>query len=370
MLTTASMLRRARRPAALFAIAVALCAVPSSALAALMASVLAFGTHATPVNFMTQPLGLNDCGNAVHIQFTGITSMGTTAQVIDVWRAAAATTMCPTGALARTGTAQVCFPINVSAGNTVTNLTQFNLGVTPSELFGPVPGNLAAVDPCTTPVTTTQYFFFAQTGNAGDTSTMWPAGTYLVMPIAVDTQRPTAPVLNGPAAGDTSVALSWTTGETGTIGSERVYFDPAGCSGGGDGGTGSSSVLMAGAPPPTSALVHTVPSLGTSGSVPTSALTGWASGTYGQSGAIAITVLDSAGNESMLSNVICVQHVRVTGFWEQYCAEHGMTTAQCTSNYHGCSVGVPSRRLDLGALGLLGAALGLLVARGTRRRAR
>jgi MYXO-CTERM domain-containing protein len=176
--------------------------------------------------------------------------------------------------------------------------------------------------------------------------------------------------MSGDAAGDTNVTIAWSNpSDLGTGGGVNVYFDPNGCAGGtADGGTGTSAVLTPGTVPPASARVYTQLSSSITSTSVAAATLGWTSATHGQRGAIAVTVMDNARNTSVLSNVVCVEHVVVTGFWEQYCAAHGMPDiAQCTANYHGCSVGTPSNRTDLGALAWMTAVGGLFFVRRSRR---
>jgi MYXO-CTERM domain-containing protein len=45
-----------------------------------------------------------------------------------------------------------------------------------------------------------------------------------------------------------------------------------------------------------------------------------------------------ARNESVLSNVVCIERVQVQGFWDAYCAERGMADVEaCRANYS-CSI--------------------------------
>jgi MYXO-CTERM domain-containing protein len=132
--------------------------------------------------------------------------------------------------------------------------------------------------------------------------------------------------------------------------------------GGGDAGTGT---LTPGGTAPATPLTHGAAA--SPFSLNTSSL-GWSAGSYGQSSLIGIAVVDTAGNVSPLSNVVCVTHVQVSGFWDSYCAAHGMTdTTACANNYRGCSVALPSRREDPVAIGLGALAVGLFLVRRRRR---
>jgi hypothetical protein len=340
----------------------ALAAWPSVASANLTATVGAFGTQHTQTtampNLVSQPVGAVDCNTEIPITFTGLTAGTTlTTRYIQVWSAAAASANCGTPTSRTSAGTPACTIVNLPADSTsyMTGQMSFEMRVTPLQLFGSCASGQRS------------FFFFDVSGTAPDVSTMFGAGAYYELDIAIDATAPPQPVLAGPAAGDGTVTIDWTASDTGLAPSVSVFFDPNGC--GGDGGA-MSSTLIAGSPQPSSGRIYGPTAGANTATIPITNFTGWTSTTYGQTGAIAITVTDTAGNVSVLSNVVCVSHVVVTGFWEQYCAEHGMTVAQCTANYHGCSVALPGRRTDLGAIAALAAVLGLLFARRTRREQR
>jgi len=213
---------------------------------------------------------------------------------------------------------------------------------------------------CTTSATRT-FFFFDTTTNPDNSSTFTQ---YWVLTAQLNASPPTAPVITPGLAGDEAIQISWNSSAFTTLGTMgQVYvYAAAGCAG--DGGV---APLTAGVAPPASH-IHM-----TSASSPISldtSLLHWSPGTYGEQASIGIAVIDSAGNLSNLSNVECATHVHVSGFWDQYCAEHGMTdTAACAGSYRGCSVALPGRREDLGAWIIGFVVLGLFAAR-RRRRAR
>jgi MYXO-CTERM domain-containing protein len=136
-----------------------------------------------------------------------------------------------------------------------------------------------------------------------------------------------------------------------------AYVDLSGCAG----GTPSSTTLIAGQPAPTSGgfVTEGGSSVTINGEAAGIALPGWA--------AVAVTTIDRARNESVLSNVVCVQRVAVRGFWDDYCAEHGLAPEDCRENYS-CAVSAPGsdRRAAGGALALLGLTAIALVLRRRR----
>jgi len=276
-----------------------------------------------------------------------------TTRYIQVWTAAVASANCGT-ATARMGVTPACTIVNIDPSVTMyqSGVTSFPMMVTPRQLFGTCESGQKS------------FFFFDVASTSPDVSTTFAATQYWEVDIAIDGTAPAPRVLTGDAAGDATVAVSYTgPNDLGLAPKVTAYFDAGGCTGG-DGGAGSSSLVAGQAAPVSGGIMVTS---NTSPANVSTASFGWGSDTsYTASGALALTVTDSAGNVSTLSNVVCVTHVRVTGFWEQYCAEHGLTVDQCTHNYSGCSVGLPGRRTDLGALGVLSIVVGLWF----RRRAR
>jgi hypothetical protein len=337
---------------------------PSVAEAQPTASYQPFGDRTGTIAFTTQPLGLHECDTEIPIRFTMLTS-STTARYLDMWSATSATAGCQTGTTRSSSTSTACEPVPLT-GNSFTNAIMHDLMVTPVQLFGAA---------ACTGITTTKTFFVFDTVSSPDTSSTFT--TWANLTISIDSQPPSPPTVAAGPAGDTSITVSWTNpSDIGTEGGVRVYFDPNGCGGsstdggGADAGVGGS--LVAGTTPPASLLVYEQRSQSiTSASIPTSSL-GWAASTYGQRGAIAVSVLDNAFNPSNLSNVVCAEHLQVSGFWNQYCAEHGLSLDECSSRYGSCSMGLPNRRADSTMIAALGLFLGALVARRrvVRRRSR
>lgn len=328
--------RAMRRSVLLIAAAVLACALPSTAFA-LSPTVGAFGTgsHAAGnTNLVTLPIGTAECATDIPLAFAGLTA-STTMRYLDVWWASSAAAGCQTSTTRANMTSPVCHYVTSIPYTTGPNTT---VHVSAETLFGG----------CTSDQRT---FYFFDTATMEENSMTFTA--YWTLDVAIDATAPVAPVITSTPAGDTQLQIAWNASsftDLGMSGRVYVYADSTGCTG--DGGTSS---LVPGATAPSTTLA----SLAASNPATLQAsLLGWSTGTYGQSAAIAIAVVDTAGNVSPLSNVVCASHVQVSGFFDQYCAAHGMTdTTACANNYRGCSVGLPSRRIDLAAC-----ALGLLVA--------
>lgn len=353
-------MRRTSLPVVVVLAALAGLAVPSVASANLTATVGSFGDYhtvtTTTPNLVTQPIGAVDCDTPIPITFSGLTSTSVvTTRYIQVWTAAVASANCGTPT-ARMGVTPACTMVTVDPSVTMyqTGVTSFPMMITARQLFGSCDSGQKS------------FFFFDVASTAADVSTTFASGSYYELDIAIDATAPEPRVLTGDAAGDATVSVSYTgANDLGLAPKITAYFDPGGCSGG-DGGA-SSSLIPGTAPTGTGIEVTS----NTSPAVISTASFGWGSdSSYSASGALAITVTDSAGNVSTLSNVVCVQHVPVMGFWDAYCASHGMTAEQCTHNYSGCSVSTPSRRIDLGALAGLALVFGAIAFRGARRRSR
>ncbi len=316
-----------------------------------------FGTHGTNSDLVVQPLGAGDCSTAIPFTFSPVPASSTT-RYIDVWSASSSGAACQMMANRSSSTQVGCTYIQ-QFPYTPTNMSAMPTGMTPNVLFGG----------CSTSTTRTFYFF--DTLSPHDVSTSFT--TYWVLTAQLNVSPPTAPIIDGAPAGDAQLQLAWNASSftgLGTMGQVYVYA-AAGCSGatsdanGVDGGT-TTSTLVAGQPPGSATKI--LMSSATSPIIIDTSLLGWTAGHYGEMNSIAISTVDSATNISNLSNVVCVQHVQVTGFWKQYCAEHGMPDiAQCTANYHGCSVGAPGPRTDFTAVAF---GLGILGVLGARRRRR
>lgn len=342
-------MRRSHVAPALLAVATAL-ALPSTAFA-LSPTIGAFGTgshNGVNTDLVTYPIPASECGTAIPLTFSSLMTT-TTTRYIDVWYGTSASAGCQTGTVRASTTSPVCHYVTSIPYTTGPNLTVSTL--TASILFGG-----CASDERRT------FFFFDTTTTEENTMTYT---SFWTLDVAVDVTAPSAPTITSTPAGDTLLSVDWNSSastDLGIAGKVNVYVDTAGCSG--DGGT---STLMQNAAPPST---YTQQASASSPVSVTTSTFGWTAGTYGQSVAIAIATVDTAGNVSNLSNVVCATHVAVSGFWDEYCASHGMTDpTACANNYRGCSVGLPTRRWDLSACGVGLLVAGLFVSR-RRRRAR
>jgi hypothetical protein len=183
-----------------------------------------------------------------------------------------------------------------------------------------------------------------------DTTTDVTATNYFSFSIGLDFVAPDAPMVSD-AAGDRQIGLAWTNSTTETLTGANVYVDTSvDC-------MGTSTTLVEGMAVPATL----EPTATVSGSSPTSrVLDGQTLGlAIGESALVAVTVLDTARNESVFSNVACIERVTVAGFWDAYCAEHGLTLEECRQRYSGCAA-LPGRR-PLGWIWLVGIAALLLV---------
>jgi hypothetical protein len=121
------------------------------------------------------------------------------------------------------------------------------------------------------------------------------------------TEPPNAPTKLEPSTGDRSLSLSWTgSGEQNT--SYRAYFDKSG-DGGDAGAECGSGLLVAGKEPPESDAILVENASGEKAS-----LTSLSGVDYGDKVAAAVTTVDIAGNESVLSEVVCLERVDVDTF--------------------------------------------------------
>lgn len=310
-----------------------------------------YGDRDTPssgaTNYLVNwPISLAECeaNEPISMVLTGAPydATGMTRLVWDLWQGGTGSTGadCQTATNRRTstGATAVCTHRPDWDGGQITT-TMPTLELRPQELFP---------DGCTTSTQGTYVFYVLAVSATNDTTTDVAATGYFSFSIALDFVAPTAPMVED-AAGDRQIVLEWTNETTETLSSARVYVDTsAPC--------GESTVLVAGeAPPSTISPVATV-----TGSAPTTAnLDGADLGlAVGETASVAVTVLDLARNESVLSNVACIERVPVEGFWDAYCAERGLTTAECSARYSSCAA-LPGRgsRSALGALALLGVAL-------------
>ncbi|GAB4214415.1 MAG: hypothetical protein OHK0013_39060 [Sandaracinaceae bacterium] len=247
---------------------------------------------------------------------------GMTRRVWDLWQGGTGTAgaNCQTAANRRTvagGTAPLCTQRTGWDGGEITN-TMPTLSFRPQELFP---------EGCTGTAQGTYVFYVLAVSARGDTTTDVPATQFFTFSVALDFVAPAAPTVSD-AAGDRQIQIDWENETTETLSGARVYVDTsAAC--------GASTLLVEGAEVPTTLM----PAGSVGGSAPTTiTLDGEGLGlAIGESAPFAVTVLDLARNESVLSNVGCLERVPVSGFWDAYCAERMLTPAECRARYGSCA---------------------------------
>jgi len=315
---------------------------------------LAYGDRGSPgtdssLYFSTWPIGLAECqaNTPLQVQINNAPFSVTTPLVYDLWNGGSgpAPAACQTASnrLSSIGMAPCT---RVAWDGPMISGVQQVVSVLPQDLFGAE---------CT--ASGDRAFFLMAVSASNDVTTDLTTASYVVLRVVMNGSRPPAPTVRD-AAGDNAIAVNWMLGmDTLTLSSARVFVDRTAtmCTSG-DGGMGTST-LVEGATPPTTATMTV-----TGGSPTTATLDGAAIGlAYGATAAVAVSVLDLARNESVLSNVACITRVRVGGFWDSYCAEQGLTEAECRARYDGCSVSVgdrsPGAALAMMGLALLGAAV-------------
>lgn len=317
---------------------------------------LTYGDRGTPTSgaanyLVSWPLSFEECEANLPISMiitnAPYDATGMTRLEWDLWQGGTGTAGadCQTATNRRVsgGSAAVCTHRSAWDGGGQITSTMPTLTFRPQELFP---------DGCDGTAQGTYVFYVLAVSAPGDTTTDVAATHYFGFNVALDFEAPEAPTLED-AAGDRQIALEWTNVATETLAGARVYVDTAGRCGG-------TTSLVEGSPPPASL----TPVAEVSGSAPIAAsLDGADLGLeIGESAPVAVTVFDTARNESVLSNVACVERVPVEGFWDDYCREQMLSAAECRSRYSGCSAlpGAPSRQ---GAMALVLLAVASLVAR-------
>lgn len=325
--------------------------LPKAAEAQMTATYLEYGGRGAPgtssnTYFVNWPVSLAECtaNDAIEVQLQNAPFMTGTSLTFALWRASAGgtnPTQCQQGAN-RSGANPPCVRVETFEQPMLTAVNQL-ITIPPQVFF----------DADCSRTGDLVFFLMAMT-NPSDISSDIAATHFVTLRIVLDREAPDAPTVSD-SAGDASTSVSWTNpGDTGTLYGARVYVDTAGSCGSGDGGSGSSTLVEGGTPPATA----TVTVMGGS---PTSATVNLESLglAYGDSVPVAVTLVDLARNESVLSNVACLTRVQVEGFWDAYCRENGLSEAECRARYGGCSA-APARR---GAHSILfGVGLALLIA--------
>lgn len=335
-------------PFLIVALAVAASALaPARASAQIMYTIQEFGDRQAPVELYGtngRPLSEAECTANVDIPIDIVNApydIGTT-QVISIWRGAPTSAACQTATNRRnTGTGEPPCTFVTSIPLTAA-MQSIELGVQD------------AFESCGT--ATELEFWFLVVNSAMDTSTDVPVTNYFTLRAALDPTPPAAPTELMSTPGDAQIQISWTNPEgLEPLEKARIYYDSMGCDAAGE---VTSTTLVGGAAAPSG-----TPAIDVDGqAVRTATVSGEQLGIdYDAYAAVAVALVDRAGNESVLSEPICVQRVQVSGFWDAYCSERGMDVDTCSETY-GCGVGRPGARGSAAAfwvamLAMIGAAL-------------
>lgn len=345
-------------PLRLFLSALITCLVgPSLAQAQMTATYLEYGSRGAPgtnssTYFINWPVSADECtaNDPIEVQLQNAPFITGTTYTMALWLASAggtSPTACNLG-MNRSGTTPPCTRVTTFDQPTLTAVNQV-IAIPPQVFFG---------TDCS--ATGDLVFFLMAMSSPTDISSDVPATNFVTLRIMLDRTPPDAPTV-ADAAGDENVTVSWTNPtDTNTLYAANIYVDRTGTCGSGDGGTGSSVLVEDGTPPASITPVTITGGSPTSGAVNLSFLD------YGESVPVAVTLVDLARNESVLSNVACLTRVQVEGFWDAYCRENGYPDtvdgrAACRAAYDGCSAS-PGRG-NGSALALLVSALVMFVVR-------
>lgn len=258
----------------------------------------------------TRPISLAECNAETKLTFRFNNFTTTTQKVISVFQG----TDCQTGTN-RTGMNPTCFARTIAAdtSNIVDNGT---LIISAKELFPTCEQTQNRTD--------TFFFLVLPAANSADNSTEFQS-----IKITLDPVAPAAASDLAGGAGDSTVSLAWTapSGAATSLYGTHVFVDTAGCAG----GTPSSLLLIPGSAPTLAPIRFVTGTAATLSLNPSELGLG-----YGDAAAVAISFVDSARNESLLSNLTCIERVQTTGYWDAFCQANPDNKSCTTSG--GCSL--------------------------------
>lgn len=283
-----------------------------------------------------RPLNAEECTSNAEITFT-LSNIRTDASgVMAIWRGAptaacetAAARMAPSGGGTSPCTALGISEMIITGSQTIT----VTAGV--ADLFG--------TDQCSGVSQSQQGFWFLMLTDATATTPDVPVADYARVTIFLDTDAPDAPLLSGSFAGGDTVAIDVDTdGQAGVTGA-AVYVDSSAAAAASCPEMPTSTTLIPGAAAPGTAAAREYASFTVSPSATALGLDN-----VGEYAVVAATLLDAARNESVLSELACVQRVQVIGFWDTYCMDRGFPAdadgiRRCREQYAGCAVSRSSR---------------------------
>lgn len=283
-----------------------------------------------------QPLSIQECEDNVDItvSFAGLT---TSASVAAIWTATSSSAGCDGATQRQPTTAIQCTQIAGYSQSLTTPASDITVPV--RTLF-----RLDSAADCTTATDLSQYVWFLPLPSASDTGTA--SVGYVVARIDLDRVPPSAPTIpTGNYAGNNNITIDVTS--TSDVNEFRAYFDPTACESG---------------VPPTTFNQTTLASDINTGSSVTFSATEAGIAAFGGYAAVAVVAVDHAGNESEVSNAVCVQRVEIEGFWEAYCRQEGREDVDECAEYYSCAAR-PGRSSSFVAGASLLFGFGLLLAR-------
>ncbi len=304
-------------------------------------------------------INIADCEGGAELRFNLTASLlgSNSISVVEAWVGSGADAQCalPANRATNLNAAPNCWPVGIERG--VTSTVDFDIAV--KKLFdrdgkkcpdSRENGYSVYFVPLTSET--------SQKPSAPPEAVVVP-GSPIKAVLRLYTERPAAPTSPSPSSGESTLGLSWKGASNSLVGTKyRVYYEVSGGNGGEAGPTCGAGALMAGAPPPAadSAAVE-------SGAVVRGSTVSGKSDTLdgldrlgvaiGDEVAAAVATVDIADNESVLSEVVCIERVETEGFYERYQMQGGTGLDTCSAHAQGRTPWT-----SLGALSVLALALG------------
>lgn len=234
-----------------------------------------------------------DCASDVELTLR-VQNIPTSQTLLDFWRGPG-TTDCSTEAARNQDTA-TCTSLNLAVDTTIGN-SESTLVVGLNELLD-----------CDGSDGTFSIYILA--ASAQSTFEAIGADQTANFSLELDTNIPNAPTGVSGGAGNSQVTIRWSSSENETPFEFRLYADSGGDAGASIPAGCPSSVLVSGQTAPTTGSFREV-----SGSLSSTDINPQSLGLeIDQSAAVAVTTVDQARNESVLSEVFCVSRIETTGF--------------------------------------------------------
>lgn len=313
------------------------------------------GTQLWGITAGARPIGLAECRQnlVIPIEIGGIPATEMSNRFV-AYRAAVGSGMCNLGAsrMMTTTSDPICTMTAFPAAMITPPTTE--IGPTVQQLFG--------TDACDSASIRDHDFWFLSVTSPDDRSS--DVAQYAVLRILLDTEPPVAPTVDASPAGDTAISVTFDANTAEMLTGSTAYVDPTGCDE--NGNVLDTTTLVADMAPPSGA--RSVESNGVEAVQLDGSMLGLG---YGEYAAVAVTTMDLARNESVLSNVVCLQRVELAGFWDAYCADRGITDpAECRAQYGGCAATPGRTGGPTPFIAMLGIALAFVMSRAARRSSR